>query len=103
MLLSVVAFFERHLHFQCGFVYVSSENADFTQLLAWVSMLGVSHIDSILFSFKAKQKEKEQENEMLQSVNAMIEKNYEIWSEATGKTPRISTISGHHVMAPGSS
>ncbi len=40
---------------------------------------------------------------MLQSVNAMIEKNYEIWSEATWKTPRISTIFRHHVMAPGSS
>ena len=49
--------FERQLHFQCGFVYVSSENADFTSSSMGFHV-GVSHIDSISIFFQGEAKRK---------------------------------------------
>lgn len=76
LILSVVAFASVHFTYD-AVLSLSIEKMQSSLAMAWIAMLAAVILIQILFSFKVKQKEKEQENEMLQSVNAMIEKNYE--------------------------
>lgn len=98
LLLSVVAFLNVNYTFN-AVLSMSVQKMQISLALAWVSMLASVILIQFLFSFKAKQKEKEQENEMLQSVNAMIEKNYENLERSYLENAKNIHDFRHHVMA----
>ena len=98
LILSVVAFASVHFTYD-AVLSLSIEKMQLSLAMAWIAMLAAVILIQILFSFKVKQKEKEQENEMLQSVNAMIEKNYENLERSYLENAKNIHDFRHHVMA----
>ena len=98
LILSVVAFASVHFTYD-AVLSLSIEKMQLSLAMAWIAMLAAVTLIQILFSFQVKQKEKEQENEMLQSVNAMIEKNYENLERSYLENAKNIHDFRHHVMA----
>ncbi len=98
LLLSLLAFLSVNYTYN-AVLSVSVQRMQISLSLAWIALLAAVILLQIFFSIKAKQKEKEQENEMLQSVNAMIEKNYENLERSYLENAKNIHDFRHHVMA----
>lgn len=98
VVLTLLAFFSVYYTYS-AVLSLSIQRMQISLALAWIAMLATVILLQLLFTIKAKQKEKEQENEMLQSVNAMIEKNYENLERSYLENAKNIHDFRHHVMA----